>query len=127
MEDTKLENSPVSTEPVVQNVAKGNKKKIWIILGIALVVIISGIFVAFMLIKNSKLSLIDGAITSIEALFSETEDLDTEIGDLPENFLEAESVSTQDVDDAIDDLDFQIKELDSIELDFDLEAADVGL
>jgi len=128
MEDKNL----VNTTPVVEEVATdGSKKKKTLLLIIAIGIIIIAIVVGVVLVgmknKDAELSSLDDAITSIESLFSDTEDIDNEMGDLPEDFLEAESVSTEEIDNSISDLDEQMDELDTLDEDYELESSDVGL
>jgi hypothetical protein len=47
--------------------------------------------------------------------------------DLPEDFLDSEPVSTEDVDTSVEELDAQLEELDNLDMDFSLDAGDVGL
>jgi hypothetical protein len=97
-----------------------------IILGILLVGGIAVVY-SFVIRKDNLRSYIDEVIISNDTYLTETEDIDEEVTDLPEDFLDSEPVSTEDVETTIEELDAQLEELDNLDADFNLDATDVGL
>lgn len=111
----------------VKDISKKSKKPIFlIILGILLVGGIVAVYF-FIIRKDNLLSFIDEIIISNDTYLTETEDIDEEITDLPEDFLDSEPVSTESVDTYVEELDAQLEELENLETDFNLDATDVGL
>lgn len=122
MEETKM------TEAVVSKEKKNGRKALFISLGVLGLVLVAGIVVVFLYAeRNNRIASIDAAVTSIGDLLTNTEGINNEVADLPDNFLDAETVSTSDVDKAVSDIDSQLKSLDGLNADFDLQLSDVGL
>jgi flagellar basal body-associated protein FliL len=105
---------------------KTRKPILLIILGILLVGGIAAVYF-FVIRKDNLRSYIDEVIISNDTYLTETEDIDEEVTDLPEDFLDSEPVSTEDVETTIEELDAQLEELDNLDADFNLDATDVGL
>lgn len=122
MEETKM------TEAVVSKEKRNGRKALFISLGVLGLVLVAGIVVVFLYAeRNNRIASIDVAVTSIGDLLTNTEGINNEVADLPDNFLDAETVSTSDVDKAVSDIDSQLKSLDGLNADFDLQLSDVGL
>jgi flagellar basal body-associated protein FliL len=126
MEDLKKQNEQMVGEGGVNKPKKKKKLALFVILGVLLVAGISAIYF-FIIRKENLLSFIDDIVISNDTYLTETEDIDEEMTDLPEDFLDSEPVSTEDVDTSIEELDAQLEELDNLDIDFSLDAADVGL
>ena len=105
---------------------KTKKPILLIILGILLVGGIVAVYF-FVVRKDNLRSYIDEVIISNDTYLTETEDIDEEVTNLPDDFLDSEPVSTEEVDTSVDELDALLDELDSLDTDFDLDAADIGL
>jgi hypothetical protein len=111
----------------VEDIPKKTRKPIvLIILGILLVGGIAAVY-SFVIRKDNLRSYIDEVIISNDTYLTKTEDIDEEVTDLPEDFLDSEPVSTEDVETTIEELDAQLEELDNLDADFNLDATDVGL
>lgn len=116
------------TEAVVSKEKRNGRKALFISLGVLGLVLVAGIVVVFLYAeRNNRIASIDAAVTSIGDLLTNTEGINNEVADLPDNFLDAETVSTSDVDKAVSDIDSQLKSLDGLNADFDLQLSDVGL
>ncbi len=112
----------------IKEKSKSSKVPFLILLGVVLVgLIVLGYFIVGKESREDALSFIDSILLSNEEYLNETENMDEEIPDLSEDFLEAEVVSTDEVDSAVDDLDEQIESLGNIDTDFELDEEDVGL
>lgn len=122
-----MEDLNKQTSEGVKDISKKSKKPIFlIILGILLVGGIVAVYF-FIIRKDNLLSFIDEIIISNDTYLTETEDIDEEITDLPEDFLDSEPVSTESVDTYVEELDAQLEELENLDADFNLDATDVGL
>lgn len=122
-----MEDLNKQTSEGVKDIPKKTKKPIFlIILGILLVGGIVAVYF-FIIRKDNLLSFIDEIIISNDTYLTETEDIDEEITDLPEDFLDSEPVSTESVDTYVEELDAQLEGLENLDADFNLDATDVGL
>ena len=122
-----MEDLNKQTNEGVKDIPKKTKKPIFlIILGILLVGGIVAVYF-FIIRKDNLLSFIDEIIISNDTYLTETEDIDEEITDLPEDFLDSKPVSTEGVDTYVEELDAQLEELENLDADFNLDATDVGL
>lgn len=122
-----MEDLNKQTSEGVKDISKKSKKPIFlIILGILLVGGIVAVYF-FIIRKDNLLSFIDEIIISNDTYLTETEDIDEEITDLPEDFLDSKPVSTEGVDTYVEELDAQLEELENLDADFNLDATDVGL
>ncbi|HAM37632.1 MAG: hypothetical protein US24_C0027G0009 [candidate division WS6 bacterium GW2011_GWC2_36_7] len=126
MEETILQSS---VSPEVKSVEVKGKKKIlpFIISGVVLFLLIVSTLVFFWWRKEQTLSLIDDSVNSLESMLDGTDAADSELSDLPDNFLDTEAVSTDEVNSTLSELDSQITALDGLDADFTLETSDVGL
>lgn len=73
------------------------------------------------------LTFIDNILLSNENNLNETDNIDKELLDLPEDFLESEVVQEEVADIALEELDQELKNLSNLESDFSLDTSDVGL
>lgn len=122
MEETKNQKTVVSYE------SKRKRLGLFISFGILGLILIGGIVFVFLYTnKDTKIAAIDDTVTSIGDFLTNTEGIDKDVADLPENFLDAEVVSTTDVDKSVSNIDTQLKELDSLSTDFDIQTTDIGL
>lgn len=122
-----MEDLNKQTNEGIKDISKKSKKPIFlIILGILLVGGIVAVYF-FIIRKDNLLSFIDEIIISNDTYLTETEDIDEEITDLPEDFLDSKPVSTEGVDTYVEELDAQLEELENLDADFNLDATDVGL
>ncbi len=110
-----------------EDISKKTKKPILLmILGILLVGGIVAVYL-FAIREDNLRSYVDEVIISNDTYLTETEDIDEEVTDLPDDFLDSEPVSTEEVDTSVDELDVLLEELDSLDTDFNLDATDIGL
>lgn len=124
------ENNVVNSTVPVESISKEKGKKSSLVLFISatiLVVLMAAAVVWFYVQKEANLSLISETITSIDALVTDTDGVDTGLADLSEDFLDSETASTEEIDKSITDIEDQLKELDNLDTDFNLQASDVGL
>lgn len=78
--------------------------------------------------RESMASFVDSILLSNETNLNQTDNIDDELPDLPEDFLEtSEVVEEEVVDTALEELDRELENISNLESDFTLDASDVGL
>jgi len=115
---------------VVTEVKSLQSKKFLYLLPLAIVMlalVILGYFWGRKESHDDLLTFIDNILLSNENNLNNTDNIDTELLDLPEDFLESEVVQEEVVDIALEELDEELKKLSSLESDFSLDTSDVGL
>ena len=128
METQKKEESMTPKESVMKKSCPIKKFPMLILLAVALVgFIVLGYFALGKENRENSLSFIDDIVISNDTLLDETEDIEEQMEDLPQDLLDSEVVDTQEIDSSIEELDTQLEQLDNLESDFVLETFDVGL
>lgn len=78
--------------------------------------------------RDSMISFVDSILLSNETHLNQTDNIDDELLDLPEDFLETSEVIEEEVVDiALEELDRELENISNLESDFTLDASDVGL
>lgn len=128
MEDKKKQESMTLKESVTTKSCPVSKVPLLFLLALALIALV---VLGYLLIgkeaKEDDVSFLDSIIISNDTLLDQTDDIEEQLEDLPEDFLESEVVDPEEIDSSIDEIDEQLENLDTLDSDFNLEESDIGL
>lgn len=117
-----------TVSPLTNNIVEETKTKkpSFFLIILFIVILILALFITLTPKKDLNKDL-NTTIELIDTSFNETQDIEYQLLDLPEDYLTSESSNTNDIDNSINLIDEQLEELDNIENEMNISNDALGL